>query len=92
MHSLAPVVDPVQTEVEMDAEVAQLSSPTAATSTPQKSMTSSTTMNSETSITIQSEDTWTTAPPTLPQQKQPQANTKVTFQFTPIIQRPNSQE
>ncbi|KAF9378066.1 hypothetical protein CPC16_011483 [Podila verticillata] len=75
MHSIAPAVDPVQTEVEMDAEVAQLSSPTTATSTPKMSTASSTTANIGTSITIQSEDTLTTAPPTLPQQQQPQANT-----------------
>ncbi|KFH61842.1 hypothetical protein MVEG_12350 [Podila verticillata NRRL 6337] len=75
MHSIAPAVDPVQTEVEMDAEVAQLSSPTIATSTPKMSTASSTTANIGTSITIQSEDTLTTAPPTLPQQQQPQANT-----------------
>ncbi|KAG0342963.1 hypothetical protein BG000_010856 [Podila horticola] len=75
MHSLAPDVDPVQTEVESDAEVAQLSSPTAATSASQKNTTISTIpMSNETSITSQFEGT-TTAPPTVPQKQLPQTST-----------------
>lgn len=78
MHSLAPDVDPVQTEVESDAEVAQLSSPTAATSASQKNTTISTIpMSNETSITSQFEGT-TTAPPTVPQKQLPQTSTVVT--------------
>ncbi|KAG0037255.1 hypothetical protein BGZ82_002888 [Podila clonocystis] len=75
MHLLAPAVDPVQTEVEPDAEVAQLSSPTTATSTPQKDTTTSTMpMSNETFITNQSEGT-TTAPPTVPHKQPPQTST-----------------
>ncbi|KAG0093137.1 hypothetical protein BGZ92_007378 [Podila epicladia] len=75
MHSPALAVDPVQTEVETDAEVAQLSSPTAATSTSQKNtVTSAIPMSNETSITSQSEDT-TTAPPTVSQMQPPPTST-----------------
>ncbi|KAG0359404.1 hypothetical protein BG005_000878 [Podila minutissima] len=75
MHSLASAVDPVQTEVDTDAEVAQLSSPTAATLTSQKNAATSTIpMSNESSITNQSEGT-TTAPPTVPQKQPPQTST-----------------